>query len=274
MGTGDSPFWQSPYFATALRTIGIIIVYFLFATLVSLSSRYLARPFVALSRRMPGKQGMAQPRQMTLESLIGSLISLMAFLVAVLATFSLFIGSERLIWIIGLFSAAFGLAARSLVADILAGTRFIFRNTFAMGEKVELTVGGTTVEGTVEEVNVTNTLLRAASGESYVVPNGDIMVIRNYSRAPYSTARVKLVVHSGELAKAVTVLEEMSGTTSHWLPEILEPLQVLSTSENMGNRAELTVMAHCSFAKAAPIRLRLMDLIYRRLREANVELLD
>ncbi len=273
MGTGDSPFWQAPGTVTALRTIGGIAIYFLFAVLASLLSRYLARPFVALGRRLPGKRAMAQPRQKTLESLIGSLISLVAFIVAVLGTFSLFVDSERLIWIVGLFSAAFGLAARSLVADILAGTRFIFRNTFAIGEKVELTVGGATVEGTVEEVNVTNTLLRAASGELYVVPNGDIMVIRNFSRAPYSSARVRLVVNSEELGKAIAVLEEMSESASQWLPELVEPFQVLSTSDSMSNKVELTVMAHCSFAKAATIKLRLMDLIYRRLREAGVELL-
>ena len=111
---------------------------------------------------------MAQSRRTTLESLLGSLISMVAFVVAALGTFSLFVDSERLIWIIGLFSAAFGLGARSLVADILAGTRFIFRNTFAIGEKVELSVGGSAVEGTVEEVNVTNTMLRAASQVSAI----------------------------------------------------------------------------------------------------------
>ena len=274
MGTGDSPFWQAPEVVAALRTIGTVFIYFLFAVLVSLLSRYLARPFVALGRHLPGKRAMAQPRQKTLESLIGSLISLLALILAMLGTFALFVESERLIWIIGLFSAAFGLAARSLVADILAGTRFIFRNTFTIGEKVELTVAGVTVGGTVEEVNVTDTLLRATSGESYVVPNGDIVVIRNFSRAPYSSARVNLVINSGELGKAITVLEEMSETAGHWLPELIEPFQVLSTSENMSNKVELTVMAHCSFAKAATIRLRLMDLIYRRLREAGVALLD
>jgi len=274
MGTGDGIFWQSPDATGVLSTIGIIAAYFLVAVLISLLARYLARPLVALGRWLPGKRGMAQSRRTTLESLIGSLISMVAFVVAALGTFSLFVEPERLIWIIGLFSAAFGLGARSFVADILAGTRFIFRNTFAIGEKVALSVGGNAVEGTVEEVNVTNTMLRAASGESYVVPNGDIMVIRNFSRAPYSSARVKFVVNSAELGKTITVLEETSEKGGQTLPELIEPFQVFSTSESMGNKVELTVMAHCSFAKAATIRLRLMDLIYRRLREAGVELLD
>jgi small conductance mechanosensitive channel len=217
---------------------------------------------------------MAPSRQKTLESLIASLISLLVFLVAVLGIFSYFVQPERLIWIIGLFSAAFGLGARSLVADILAGMRFIFRNTFTIGEKVELSVGATTVTGNVEEVNVTNTLVRALSGEANVVPNGDIVVITNYSRAPYSSAKIKIFVKSEQLAAALDALEQMAHETTQELSDVIEPFQVLSTSDYMGNKVELTIMAHCLYAKAATVKLRLMDLVYRRLRAAGVEVLD
>jgi small conductance mechanosensitive channel len=251
-----------------------ILLYVVAAILLSLLSRRLARPIVMLGRRLPGKHVMAPPRQKTLESLIASLISLVGFILAMMGIFSLFVDSERLIWIIGLFSAAFGLGARGLVADILAGTRFIFRNTFAIGEKVDLTVAGVTVEGTVEEVNVTNTLIRAQSGEAYVVPNGDITVIRNFSRAPYSAARIKLQVKSEQLGRAVDALNAMSEGVTNAAADLIEPFQVLSTSDTMGNKVELTIMAHCAYAKAATVRLQLMDLIYERLRNAGVEIVD
>ena len=241
---------------------------------MSLLSRRIARPLVLLGRRIPGKPAMAPSRQRTLESLIASLISLLAFVIALLGVFSFFIDSERLIWIVGLFSAAFGLGARSLVADILAGMRFIFRNTFTIGEKVELAVGGITVEGNVEEVNVTNTLVRATSGEANIVPNGDIVVITNYSRAPYSSAKIKLFVQSAHLAAALDTLEDAAQEAMQALPDIREPFQVLSTSDTMGNKVELTIMAHCLYAKAATVKLRLMDLVYRRLTEAGVEIVD
>jgi small conductance mechanosensitive channel len=259
---------------TAAFNIAVIAIYLLAAIAVSLLSRRLARPIVLAGRRLPGKPAMAPSRQRTLESLIASLISLLAFVVALFGIFSHFVDSERLIWIIGLFSAAFGLGARSVVADILAGMRFIFRNTFTIGEKVEMSVGGSTVIGTVEEVNVTNTLIRSTSGEAHIVPNGDIVVITNYSRAPYSSARIKLFVNSTQLANALDTLEEASRTVMAELPDVIEPFQVLSTSDYMGNKVELTIMAHCLYAKAATVKLRLMDLVYRRLREAAVEVMD
>jgi moderate conductance mechanosensitive channel len=274
MGTSAPLPAQASSTPTILLLAIAILVYIIVALLLWLLSRKLARPIILLGRRLPGKRVMAPSREKTLESLIASLISLVGFVLALMGIFSLFVDSERLIWIIGLFSAAFGLGARSLVADILAGTRFIFRNTFAIGEKVDLTVAGVVVEGTVEEVNVTNTLLRAQSGEAYVVPNGDIIVIRNFSRAPYSAARIKFLVKSEQLGRALEALERMCDPVNAEVPDLIEPFQVLSTSDTMGNKVELTVMAHCAFAKAATVKLRLMDLIYGRLREAGVEIVD
>ncbi len=258
----------------ALLIVAAITLYFVAALVLSAISRRLARPIILLGQRLPGRRMMAPSRRKTLESLIASLITLIGFIVAMFGAFSLFVNSERLIWIIGLFSAAFGLGARAVVADILAGTRFIFRNTFAIGEKVELSVTGVTVEGTVEEVNVTNTLVRAQSGEAYVVPNGDISVIRNFSRAPYSSTRIRFFVKSEQLARALDTLDRMREACASELSELIEPFQVLSTSDTMGNKVELTILAHCAYARAAAVKLRLMDLIYRQLREAGVEVVD
>lgn len=262
----DTPGW--------LVVLGALALYFVAALVFSLLSRWLARSIVHLGRRLPGRRIMAPPRQKTLESLIASLLTLIAFIVAMFGAFSLFVDSERLIWIIGLFSAAFGLGARALVADVLAGARFIFRNTFAIGEKVELSVGAVTVEGNVEEVNVTNTLVRALSGEAYVVPNGDISVIRNFSRAPYSSARICVFVKSEHLSQALDGLTALSTRAGDVLSELVEPFQVLSTSDTLGNKVELTIMARCAYAKAASVKLHLMDLVYRQLREAGVEVVD
>jgi len=160
------------------------------------------------------------------------------------------------------------------VADVLAGCRFLFRNTFAIGEKVELVVGATTVEGTVEEVNVTNTLVRSPNGELFVVPNGDISVIRNFSRAPFSSTKIRFSVPSARLTEALDVLDRLGQEAPVLLPDLTEPWQVISTAETLGAKAEVTVIAHTSFAKAATLRLQIFGLIDQRLTEAGIELLD
>ncbi len=237
-------------------------------------SRPIARALLWLGRLLPSKRRMTADRRQTLEGLISSLVSLLAVIIAIVATLSHFVSTETLVWIVGLFSAAFGLGARALVADILAGGRFIFRNTFAIGEKVELTAGATTVEGIVEEVNVTNTTVRSRNGELCVVPNGDISVIRNYNRAPYSIAKIKFTVRTESLARTIALLEPLGQEALTLLPELSEPWQVISTSDVMGPKIELTVTAHTEFAKAAGLKLRMFEVIYRRLGDAGIELLD
>lgn len=254
--------------------IGVIALYLLLAVLTWALSQHIARRLLSLMRLAPSKRRMSAERQQTLEGLIGSVISLLALVIVMIATLSHFVRAETLVWIIGLFSAAFGLGARALVADVLAGGRFIFRNTFAIGEKVALIAAGATVEGTIEEVNVTNTIIRAPTGELCVVPNGDIGVIRNYNRAPFSAAKIRFSVKSEQLARTLALLEPLGHEAIALLPELSEPWQVISTSEAMGQKTELTVMAHTSFGKAASLKLRMFEMIYRRLRDAGIDLLD
>lgn len=257
-----------------LSPMATVLLYALMALLVSLFAPWIARGILVFYRLLPDQRAMTPDRRRTLEGLFRSLVSLLAFIVAGLATLALFLRPETLFWVVGLFSAAFGMAARGLVADVLAGSRFLFRNTFAIGEKVELMAGATAVEGTVEEVNITNTLVRSPNGELYVVPNGDIGVIRNFSRAPFSAARIRLRVRSSRLAETLDVLGRLGQNAPAFLPDLIEPWQVISTSEEMGARSEVTVVAHTSFAKAATLRLQMIRLIDQRLTEAGIELLD
>ncbi len=252
----------------------IIAAYFLLAVLLSLFSRRIARRILGLNRLLPRRVRTSPERRQTLEGLVGSLISFLATAVAVIATLSLFVEPSTLLWIVGLFSAAFGLGARGLVSNVLYGASFIFKNTFTIGEKVEMTIGMVKVEGIIEEVNLTNTLVRSPTGELYVVPNGDIGVIRNFSRAPFSAACIRFTVQSEDLARTLEILKQLATEAVNLFPDLAEPWQVLSTSEVMGNKAELTVMARAAFGKAAALRLRLFNLIYRRLREAGITLID
>ena len=260
--------------SSLLVILGIILGNFLLAWLVSLVARRLARAVLSLGRIAPRRARPTPERQRTLEGLLGSLITFVAFLGAMGATLSLFVKPETLVWIVGLFSAAFGLGARALVGNLLAGAGFIFKNTYMIGEKVELFVGMTPVEGVVEEVNLINTLVRSPTGELYVAPNGDIGVVRNFGRAAFSPIKIKLSVAAADLLRAVELLETMAPAAVQALPDLTEPWQVISTSDQLGAKTEITLLAHASFATAASLKLRIFDLIHRRLQEAEVALVD
>ena len=256
----DAPLW--------LERVLLIVLFFLIAWLVTQVAPRIAGRVVHLHRIDPRTRAMSLERQATVHSLIASAISIAAFIAAAVASLSLFVNANTLLWVIGLFSAGFGLGARDIINDFLTGISQIFEDTFAVGEKVELKG----VEGVVEAVNLRTTKLRAPSGELVIVPNGDVRLVRNYSRGRFSPTPVTIAIASSDLGRAIPLLEELGHEAVYLLPDLIEPWKVISPSGAMGQQTELTLLAKAAFGKGAELRPRLLALVHERLAEAGIEL--
>jgi small conductance mechanosensitive channel len=259
-----------PWFTTSnwLYLVVWIVAFYVLAWLIHRLARPLAGRIVRLSRFASRARQPQPERRATLQSLIASAISFVAFAAATLASLSLFIPVNTLIWMIGLFSAAFGLGARPVISDFLTGASLIFEDTFAVGEKIEV-VG---VEGVVEQVNLRTTLMRASSGELYVVPNGEVRVVRNFSRGRFSPVHITLKIATSDLNRTLPLLEELGKEAVILLPSLLEPWQVISESGVIGQQTELTLLTKARFGKAADMRPRLLALVQESLAEVGIEL--
>ena len=247
-----------------------IAVYFLLAYLVHRLSGRLARRVLRIGGLASKRREMRPERQKTLASLVSSAITFLSVVTAVLVTLSLFVDGETLVWMVGLFAAAFGLGARPLVSDYLTGIGFLFEDAFDVGEKVDI-LGN---EGVVETVNLRTTTLRAPSGELFVVPNGEIRILRNFSRGRFSPATVSLKLNSEHLSRALPVLEELGKEAVLLLPNLLEPWHIISESGAIGQQTELTLLAKAKYAMGAEMRPRLLALVHERLNEAGIQLAE
>jgi small conductance mechanosensitive channel len=202
--------------------------------------------------------------------MIASAINFIAFTAATLASLGRFVRLDTLVWVVGLFTAAVGMGARPLVSDFLIGISLIFEDTFAVGEKVEILEA----EGVVEAVNLRTTWLRAPSGELYVVPNGEIRVVRNFSRGRFSIVKVTLKIEAADLGHALPILDELGQEAVALLPNLLEPWHVISESGVIGQQTELTLIAKARFGQAAEMSPRLLALVQERFEEAKVDLVN
>ncbi len=245
-----------------------IALFYLAAFVVHRLARLIARGIVRLSRLTPRDRRPRPERRETLRGVIASVISFLAFVAATVASVGRFVQIDTLVWIVGLFSAAFGLSARPLISDVLAGVGLIFEDTFAVGEKVEI-LG---IEGIVEAVNLRTTWLRAPTGELYVLPNGEIRVVRNFSRGRFSIAKITLKIAAADLNQALLILSELGSEAVALLPDLLEPWQVISESGVIGQQMELTLLAKARFGQAAEMRPRLLALVQERLLENGIAL--
>jgi len=255
-----APTWWS----YAIRIVFFYLLAWLFHRLARPIAGHIVR-YGRFTQRQPQPE-----RQATLQSLVASAISFVAFATATLLSLAQFVSLNTLVWVVGLFSAAFGLGARPLISDFLTGVSLIFEDIFAEGEKVEVTG----VVGVVEAVNLRTTSLRAPTGELYIVPNGEVRVVRNFSRGRFSTVDIKLKIAASDLSPALLLLEELGGEAVILLPNLLEPWQVISESGVIGERAELTLVAKARYGKAAEMRPRLQALVHEHLAEAGIALTD
>ena len=245
-----------------------IALFFLLAWLVQRLSGRLAGRVVKFRLFSPRGLRPRPERESTLQSLTASAIRFVVLVMAALASLGQFVEFDTLVWMVGLFSAAFGLGARPLISDVLTGIGLIFEDTFSVGEKVEI-LG---VEGVVEAVNLRTTFIRSPTGELYVMPNGEIRVVRNFSRGRFSMVSVTFSVSAEDLGRVLPLLEEIGREAVAVLPNLLEPWQVLSEHGVVGPHTELTLRAKARFGKAAEMRPRLLALVQDGLVEAGIAL--
>lgn len=255
-----TPSWQ--------RSLLYILFYFTTAWVVHRFSWRIAGRLVRLTRFTSARRRPRPERQRTIRGLMASGISLFALVLAALFSLSLFIDVDTLIWMVGLFSAAFGLGARPLISDFLTGISFMLEDQLDVGDKVELL----SIEGVVEAVNLRTLLLRSPTGELYVIPNGEVRVVRNFSRGRFSTANITIQLNAADLTNALPILEALSSEAVELLPNLLEPWQVISQTGTIGQHTELTLLTKARYGKAAEMRPRLLALVQDRLNEKGIEL--
>lgn len=250
----------------------LIPLYYAIALLLRRGMRVLAPRILDLNRLAPAKRRWRADRIQTLHGLIVSLTSFIAFLIATIFSLGLFVDTDTLVWMIGLFSAAFGLSARPVISDYLTGLGFIFEDSLDLNDKIELQIGGTLIEGIVEAMYLRVTLVRATGGELYMVPNGEIRVIRNFSRGRYTTVKVRVHLATKDLEHVIDLLESLGEDAPTYLPNLLEPWSVISPTGEVGAQTELTILAKARFGQGAKMRPRLLSLVQKKLNEAEIQL--
>lgn len=245
-----------------------IVLVFLLAWVIHRFSNRIVNRLLGLNKLAPRGFRFREERKHTLHGLFSSVVSSLGFGFAIIYSLSLFIDASALIWMLGLFSAGFGFGAKPLISDYLTGVNFIFEAHYDVGEKVVIM----DVEGVVEAINLRTTILRAPSGEVYVVPNGEVRLIRNFSRGRFSVADITIKVHAQDLEQTLNELEALGKDAVQLLPNLLEPWKIISESGQVGEYAELKLACKARFGTAADLKPRLLALVQKHLHEIEIPL--
>ena len=103
----------------------------------------------------------------------------------------------------GGFGVAAGLGAQSLVKDWISGFFIIHDNQYVVGDSVK--IAG--VSGNVETLGIRHTELRDANGSVHFIPNGEIKLVTNLTKA-WTAPIVRIPISlTEEPSRAIGILE-------------------------------------------------------------------
>jgi small conductance mechanosensitive channel len=156
----------------------------------------------------------------------------------------------------GIIGLAVGLGAQNLVTDLVSGFFILFEGQFLVGDYVTVA----DASGTVEAVGIRLTQIRDAQGKLYLIPNGQIKGVVNYSKG-YINAVVDLKVPAGaDLEGVFRAMSEAGRRLRHLHPDVLADTEVHGLID-LG-AADMTVRA---VTKVQPGTHVTMQNEYRRL---------
>lgn len=227
---------------------------------------------LSLANGLKTAQEITRDRRKTVRELIANGISLLAFITALVAGLRQFADTDTVVWLIGLFGTALAFASREFIGDFLAGFSIIFQDRISVGEKVLVKAQLEKFEGVVEHVSLSSTWLRASTGELYILKNGEMRFICNYSRGLHSSANIIVKIPSTQLDQALPLLRNLGEEAVTLLPDLQEPWKVISETGFIGEHTELTLLVKVQFGHAARLRPQLMRLVQKRLAMVNIPL--
>lgn len=156
----------------------------------------------------------------------------------------------------GILGLAVGLGAQSLVTDLVSGFFILFENQYLVGDFVQ--IGD--ASGVVEAVGIRLTQIRDAFGKLYIIPNGQVKAVVNFSKG-YVNAVVDVKVPSGsDLEKVFRAMAEAGHRLRQTRREALGETEIQGLME-LGT-SEMTIRAVTRVRPGAHVT---MQNEYRRL---------
>jgi len=180
----------------------LIIIAVVLTRVITLVTRRIIR----IAERKDGRPGRNSQMKTFASILNSSLTGIVWGLTALQVLEVIGVNLGPLLATAGIAGVAIGLAAQTIVKDMLNGMLILMEDQFNVGDVVRLT--GMT--GTVETMTLRRTEVRDGDGTLYVVPNSQITTVANLSR-DFSVATVNISVDfSADPAKVIPLLTKIA----------------------------------------------------------------
>lgn len=150
------------------RTLLFISLVLLIAVIID----NILRSFIKVPKSLDSR------RAHTFTTILRRIITIVVYAVALHLIFTeIGINLTPLLASAGIIGIIVGIGARALVEDLINGFFLLTQDSIAIGDYVKLD----TAEGYVEKIGLRTLTIRGDSGALYIIPNGQIKMVINYS---------------------------------------------------------------------------------------------
>ena len=260
--------WQQ----VVIKPVTVVVIVVVSAVIGWLGNRIIRRWIGAVASRAVARaeSPRAAARAATITALLANIwrgvVAVIAFFV-ILGTIGL--NLTPLLAGATVIGATLGFGAQTMVRDLLSGFLLIVEGQFDIGDTVM--VGDTT--GTVEDLTLRVTRLRAIDGTLWFVPNGDIRKLANSSRG-WAKATVDVPVPAAAdvdvVLRAVRDGAEAVARDPRYAPVCLEPPAAWGVVSASFDNYTTRVSVRTTTAERPRLTRALLEEIERRLPAAGV----
>lgn len=212
-------------------------------------------------------------RLKTLESLIGAILKITVFAIALIMVISeLGLNTTPVIASAGIAGIALGFGAQSLIKDLTSGLFLIIENQYRVGDVVELNNG---IIGQVEAITIRTTMLRTLDGTLYHVPNGTITWTANKTSSYGGLSEEIVFPRDVDIEKLKLVINR-TGDKLAKSPEfekmIKEPPQFLRVDGLDSSGIKVKIVGKTGSDDAWDVKGAFYKLLISELKKANIPL--
>jgi len=249
----------------------IALILALALSFLRLGTRLINRSIRSLATRSPLRDSSprSEQRAETLAGVATGLLRIVVWTMALLLILEEFLNLGPLLAGVSIVGVALGFGAQSLVKDFLSGFFILVEDQYAVGDTITIT----DTTGTVEEITLRVTRIRASDGTVWFVPNGEIRKVGN-SAKDWGRAIVDVIIpNKADLTAATAAIAEEAAALAEdpaWASAVLEPPEVLGIESVAAENMTLRVSTKTTPARRAPLARELRARIARRLQRDGI----
>jgi len=244
-----------------LKIIFIIIIARILVKLVSNSVNQIFRKREKLQ--------LNERRVETMRSLVNNVTSYVIYFVAILLIMGQFgLDLGPVLASAGVVGLAVGFGAQNLVRDVITGFFIIFEDQLAVGDYIQTGQ----FFGEVQEIGLRITKIKGYTGEIYIIPNGSITEVTNFSTQNSLAVLDVRVAYEEDVDKVIDILNQSLKDAPSIIEELVASPEVVGVQDLGPSEVLIRLTAECKPMAHFSANRKLRILVKKIFEEKGIEI--